>query len=672
MADMQFNVLRLTFSKYLVLGFLILNCFACEGPEQMDIPVKEYTNYNGSDLGLTFRGTEMTLKVWSPLAEAMNLNIYPEDLGDSEPIAVLNMVKDDSGVWQATINSEYSGQFYTVQAKHDGEWSAEVPDPYVKAVGRNGRRGQFTDPSECNPDDWPEDKKPDFSGFQPNDFLIYEAHVRDFSIAENSGLQQKGKFLAFTEKGTKNTAGLATGIDHLVEMGVTHVHLLPSFDFYTIDETRLDEPQYNWGYDPQNYNVPEGSYSTNPADGAVRIREFKSMVKSLHDAGIGVVMDVVYNHTSRTSGLSFEELVPGYYYRHWNDSTLSDASGCGNETASEKPMMRKFMVESLKYWVEEYHVDGFRFDLMAIHDITTMKRIEKELRTLNPNILLYGEGWTAAKSPLPARRRALKKYTFKMPGIAAFSDEVRDGLKGHWSDHESKGFLSGNSEMKESVKFGIVGGVDHDQIDFEQVNNTDTAWAATPHQCVVYVSCHDNHTLYDKLKIANPSATEDELKAMHLLSNFVVLTSQGIPFLHAGVEFLRSKEGVENSYQSPDGINRLDWDAKTEYSDHVEAYKELISIRRKHPSFRLDSAEEIKQRLKFFDTDDHVIVYEIESPDDDEWKRVIVAFNGSDEKSEFIIPEGEWDLVFPTHNVDFSFLSGKLSPYTGYILAERR
>jgi pullulanase len=656
----------------LCLAFSAIALSGCENNvEEKKTMVDDYPVYTKTDLGLTFSGENMLMKVWSPQAKAMKLKLYRNDLG-GEAMSEMSMTRDETGVWSTSIDASNKGYFYALQAEHADGWSEGVPDPYAKAVGRNGKRGQLINPSEANPENWKSDSFPDFSGMKPNDFLIYEVHVRDFSIAENSGMQNKGKFPAFTERGTKNSSGMSTGIDHLIEMGVTHVHLLPVFDFYTVDESRLDEAQYNWGYDPQNYNVPEGSYSTNPADGSVRIREFKAMVQALHEAGIGVVMDVVYNHTSRTDGLSFEELVPGYYYRQWNDSTLANASGCGNEVASDKPMMRKFMIESLKYWAEEYHVDGFRFDLMAIHDIETMKEIERELRNQNPAVLLYGEGWTAGDSPLPEERRALKAHTYKMPGIAAFSDEIRDGLKGHWSSHESKGFVSGNAELKESVKFGIVGGIEHPQIDYEAVNNTDTAWAAEPHQCMVYVSCHDNHTLYDKLKIANPEASEKEIREMHLLSNFVVLTSQGVPFLHAGVEFLRTKNGVENSYKSPDSINQLDWDMKTRYKDQVAEYQKLIRLRKEHPSFHLGSAHEVRGRVVFLDSPEGVIAYMIKSPKEDEWDRVVVVVNATDEKVDWNIPDGDWDLVYPDQNVSTNFLRGKLSPRQGYIFAEKR
>jgi pullulanase len=664
---MKFSILITPF--FLVLSTLLFT--ACQETAEKQIQVSEYPTYKKSDLGLTFQSAGMILKVWSPKAKSVRFNLYNEDLGDQKAIDQIDMKPLEDGVWSVNLDADKEGLYYTLQAEHADGWSKEVPGPYAKAVGRNGKRGQLINPSTANPDNWSEDQMPDLSGMKPNDFLVYEVHLRDFSISENSGMENKGKFLAFTERGTKNSNGLSTGIDHLKEMGVTHVHLLPAFDFHTIDETRLDEPQYNWGYDPQNYNVPEGSYSTNPADGAVRIKEFKAMVQALHEEGIAVVMDVVYNHTSRTEGLSFEELVPSYYYRHWNDSTLGNASGCGNETASDQPMMRKFMVESLKYWADEYHVDGFRFDLMAIHDIETMKQIEKELRENNSNVLLYGEGWTAGDSPLLIEKRALKSHTYQMPGIAAFSDEIRDGLKGHWSSHESKGYVSGNFDLKESVKFGVVGAVEHPQVDYTKVNNSDTAWASEPHQCMVYVSCHDNHTLYDKLKIANPEASEKQIREMHLLSNFVVLTSQGVPFLHAGVEYLRTKHGVENSYQSPDSINRMDWDEKSRNLGHVEQYQALIKLRREHPSFRLGSAHEVRGRVVFLDSPEGVISYKIESPKEDNWKRVVVVINASDKPVTWNLPKGRWDLVYPEGN-GFNFRKGKLAPRQGYIFAERR
>ncbi|MCA1762956.1 MAG: type I pullulanase [Flavobacteriales bacterium] len=572
-------------------GFALLT--SCEENREENMSFSDYPIYDASDLGLVFNAKDIRYRLWSPPAQKVKLNLYKSDLG-GEPFDVIPAKKSLQGTWLAKINRKHYGEYYTVQVMINDEWRAEVPGPYARAVGANGARGQIINPQLAKPKQWARDRSPDLVSFR--DILLYEVHVRDFSIHE---------------------------------MGVTHVHLLPVFDFATVDETQSDSAQYNWGYDPQNYNVPEGSYATDAHRGQVRIEEFKSMVQALHRAGLRVVMDVVYNHTSRIDGLSFEETVPGYYYRQWEDGEYSNASACGNEVASERPMVRKFMIESLKYWVEEYHIDGFRFDLMGIHDIKTMKAIEKELRAIKPDIYLYGEGWTAAKSPLAAEKSALKSHMDKMPGIAAFSDDIRDGIKGHWAEHTSRGFVGGNTSLRESVKFGAVAATDHPQIDFKAVNKAKAPWALSPDQCIAYVSCHDNHTLYDKLKIANPQATEAEVQKMHVLSNAIVLTSQAVPFLHAGVEFLRSKNGVENSYQSPDSINQIDWSLKAKHANTVEVYQNLIAMRKAHPAFRINTAEEIGERIRFVETQPEVLAYTIEAPPADSWKKVLLIFNGS-------------------------------------------
>lgn len=599
---------------------------------------EEYPVYSARDLGLVFNLDEIKYRLWSPPADAVKLNIYEFDV-DGEPIAEIKASKSLQGTWLATLDRTQEGRYYTVQVKIDGEWRAEVPGPYAKAVGANGMRAQILNPHKIKPDKWNRDQSPTLKSFR--DIVLYELHIRDFSIHPESGMEHKGKYLAFAERDTQTNDSVATGVDHLVEMGVTHVHLLPAFDFATVNELS-DSAQYNWGYDPQNYNVPEGSYATNPHDGAVRIREFKSMVQSLHNAGLRVVMDVVYNHTSRIQGLSFEETVPGYYYRQWEDGKFSDASACGNEVASERPMVRKYIVESLKYWVEEYHIDGFRFDLMGIHDINTMNEIEKELHAINPNIYLYGEGWTASKSPLPKKDRALKANVHQMPGIAAFSDDIRDGIKGHWAKHESRGFVGGDFSLRESVKFGVVAATNHPQINLKDVNNSKAHWASSPDQCIAYVSCHDNHTLYDKLKLANPQASENDIQKMHVLSNAIVLTSQAVPFLHAGVEFLRTKNGVENSYKSPDSINQLDWSRKAECASIVEVYKNLITMRKEHPAFRLRTADEIKERIKFLDTQPEILAYTIDAPSEDSWKKLLLIFNGSEKEQVLNIAGESW------------------------------
>ena len=405
-----------------------------------------YPVYKGNDLGLTYSPKQSIFRIWSPTAEKAQIVFYKN--GDGGEPTVLQECKDLNGTWIAKVPGDMKGKFYAFKVMINGKWLNEVPDPYAKAVGVNGKRAMVVDLKETNPAGWEKDKSPFFKN--KTDAILYELHVRDASIAENSGIKNKGKFLGLTETGTKNAEGLSTGLDHIKELGVTHVHLLPSFDFNSVDESKPDKPQYNWGYDPLNYNVPEGSYSTNPYDGVTRIKEFKQMVQAFHQNGLRVVMDVVYNHTGLTEDSNFNQLVPGYYYRQTKDGKFSNATACGNETASERPMMRKFMLESVLYWVKEYHIDGFRFDLMGVHDIETMNLISKELHKIKPDILLYGEGWTAGSSPLPDSLRALKKYAYKLDRIAVFSDDIRDGIKGSVFEHEDKGFASGNPEWKKA------------------------------------------------------------------------------------------------------------------------------------------------------------------------------------------------------------------------------
>ena len=644
-------------------------CFA-QTPEKVNMKYNAYQVYAGDDLGVRFLNEYIGIKIWSPEADSVRINLYADDQTEIPSEQIL-FKKSENGAWSVRLPNEHRGQYYTVQAQLENTWGAEVPDPYARAVGTNGKRGQLIDPSKINPKGWDIDWIPEMPDLA--NILIYELHIRDFSIHPESGMKNKGKYLAFTERGTSTPKGITTGVEHLIEMGITHVHLLPTFDFLSIDESKPEQPQYNWGYDPLNYNVPEGSYSTNPADGSVRILEFKQMVKSLHDAGIRVIMDVVYNHTGRTEGLPFDELVPGYYYRQWNFGKYSNASGCGNEIASERPMVRKFMVESLKYWMEEYHIDGFRFDLMAIHDQETMREVASTLHRIRPDMLLYGEGWTADQSPLPENKRSLKKYTYKLPAIAAFSDEIRDGIKGHWSSHDSKGFVSGNTELKESVKFGIVGAIQHPDIDYKKVNNTDTAWALEPTQCIAYVSCHDNHTLYDKLKIANPEADENILRKMHILSNAIVLTSQAIPFLHAGVEFMRSKDGVENSYKSPDHINQIDWNLLAKNKEVHEAYKTLIALRKAHPAFRMGSADLVQSKLHFLETAPGVIAYHIQAPENDSWAEVVVAFNGENLRHSLPL-EGKWIMAWDGNGSSELTSAGRIAipAYSALILYRPR
>ncbi|MEK7257343.1 MAG: type I pullulanase, partial [Bacteroidota bacterium] len=429
--------------------------------------------------------------------------------------------------------------------------------------------------------------------------------------------------------------------------GITHVHMLPSYDFRSIDESKLSENKFNWGYDPENYNTPEGSFSTDPSDGRVRIREFKQVVKMLHDNGLRVIMDVVYNHTGATEESVFNRIAPGHYYRKNYDGTWSNASACGNETASEKPMVRKFMLESMLYWVNEYHVDGFRVDLMGIHDIETMNLIASELRKIDPSIFIYGEGWTAGGSPLPEELRAVKANVLKLDGIAAFSDEFRDGVKGHVFKPEERGFVSGFEGLEESVKFGIAGAVQHPQVDLAKVNYTQKFWAKQPTQCINYVSCHDNHTLWDRLKNSCPGEPESELLKMAKLAQTIVFTSQGVPFLHAGEEFVRTKKGVENSFQSPDDINQIDWTNKDKYGELYSYHKDLIRLRKRHPAFRLGDAELVRKHLQFLQIPEkNMIGYLLkDNANGDRWKNILVIFNGNKAEKSITIPAGNWKMV---------------------------
>ncbi|RMD71556.1 MAG: type I pullulanase, partial [Bacteroidetes bacterium] len=535
----------------------------------------DYPVYEGDDLGIRWSPERTVLRVWAPSADALVWHLYGDDLGDSRLTSV-PMQRDTQGTWVAAIEGDQQGRYYTVQARFGDRWSAEVPDPWVRATGANGLRGMIFDPADTRPEEWSADQRPPLDQFE--DIIIYELHLRDISVHPASGIRHKGKFLGLAETGTTTPAGTPTGLDHIADLGVTHVHILPMFDFASLDETR-PEPGYNWGYDPQNYNVPEGTYATDPHDGRVRMREMKTMVQALHRKGLRVIMDVVYNHMFDAARSSFEQLVPGYFFRHDADGSYSNASGCGNETASERPMMRKFIVESVRYWATEYHIDGFRFDLMAIHDLETMRAVRQALDQIDPTIFVYGEGWTAGASPLPDSLRALKANIPRLPGIAAFSDEVRDAIKGHVFTHDDPGFASGKPGLKESIKFGLVAAGDHPEVDYASVNYSRDPWTLDPAQCIVYASCHDNHTLWDRLALSRPDQPEAVRQRMQMLALTIVLTSQGVPFLHAGSEMLRTKYGVENSFESPDTINQIDWLRLERYPEVHQYVRALIALR---------------------------------------------------------------------------------------------
>ena len=612
-----------------------------------------YPEYRGNDLGLIYTPQGSHFRIWSPAAEKAELIFYGSSLGNDRK-SVIQLSKAENGTWKAFVSGNLKGSYYVFRIFTHGKWLAEVPDPYAKAVGTNGRRAVVVDMKDTRPFGWEADKSPVFSsrkgmpaktGGLPVDAVIYELHVRDATIDASSAVGAKGKFSGLTEVAAMNIGAVQTGLDHLQELGVTHVHLLPSYDFYSIDESKRDSLQYNWGYDPLNYNTPEGSYSSNPDDGITRIKEFKEMIQAMHKKGLRVVMDVVYNHTMLTENSYFNQLVPGYYYRQTADGSFSNASACGNETASERPMMRKFMRESLKFWVEEYHIDGFRFDLMGIHDIETMNLISKELHQLKPDILLYGEGWTAGSSPIPDSLRALKKNAYQLDKIAVFSDDFRDGIKGSVFEHKDKGFVSGKPGMEESIKFGVVAACKHPQVDYTKVNYSKAPYAKEPGQVVSYCECHDNHVLWDKLAISNSTDSPELRRKMHMLALSIVLTSQGISFLHAGTEFLRSKKGVENSFNAGDSINAINWFDKADNSDVFQFVRGLIAMRRDHPAFRMVTAEQIASNITFEQVGDGLVSFTIngESVGDD-WKKVRVIYNSRTEPVKIPLQSGNWQI----------------------------
>lgn len=611
---------------------------------------KEYTSYelypvrSGSltEMEYTPEATHFTL--WAPTADEVRLMLF--DAGEGgHAYETISMIPDTEGTWTAKVEKDLLGKFYTFNVKINERWLGDTPGINAKAVGVNGKRAAILDMRTTDPEGWADDKRPALAS--PADAVIYEMHHRDFSVDPSSGIRNKGKYLALTEEGTLTPEQLATGIDHLKELGVTHVHILPSYDYASVDETKLDENRYNWGYDPQNYNVPDGSYSTDPYDPAVRIREFKQMVQALHKAGIRVVLDVVYNHTFNTTESNFERTVPGYFYRQMPDGSFADGSACGNETASNRPMMRKYMKESVLYWLNEYHLDGFRFDLMGIHDIATMNEIRKAVTAVDPSIIIYGEGWAAKAPQMPEDSLAMKANIYRMPGIAAFSDEMRDALRGPFNDNRQGAFLAGIPGGEESIKFGIVGAVKHPQVDNDSVNYSKASWAEQPTQMISYVSCHDDMCLVDRLKASVPGITPQELARLDKLAQTAVFTSQGIPFIYAGEEVMRDKKGVHNSYNSPDSINAIDWKRKAEHADVFAYYKGLIQLRKNHPAFRMGDAGLVRKHLEFLPVEgSNLIAYRLkENANGDAWEDIIVVLNSRKENARLTVPEGKYTVV---------------------------
>lgn len=627
-----------------ILGVAVATATGCAPAKNEYASYELYPVRSGSLAEMEYAPEGTRFSLWAPTADEVRLMLYNEGEG-GHAYRTVSMEAGEEGVWHTTVAEDLLGKFYTFNVKTGDRWLGDTPGIFAKAVGVNGHRAAIIDLRSTDPEGWADDRRPPLRSAA--DVVIYEMHHRDFSISPASGIEHKGKFLALTEAGTRSPEGLATGIDHLRELGVTHVHLLPSYDYASIDETRLDENRYNWGYDPLNYNVPDGSYATDPYRPDVRIREFKQMVQALHQAGIRVILDVVYNHTFSIDGSNFERTAPGYFYRQRPDGTYADASACGNETASNRPMMRKYIVESVLHWAREYHIDGFRFDLMGIHDIRTMNEVRAALTALDPSIIVYGEGWAAQAPQLPQDSLAMKANTYRMPGIAAFSDEMRDALRGPFNDNKQGAFLAGLPGGEESIKFGIVGAVQHPQVCNDSVNYSQAPWAGEPTQMISYVSCHDDMCLVDRLRASIPGIKDDELARLDKLAQTAVFTSQGIPFIYAGEEVMRDKKGVHNSYQSPDSINAIDWSRKALHADVFAYYKGLIQLRKNHPAFRLDSAELVRRHLEFLPVEGkNLVAWRLkEHAGGDRWEDIVVVLNSRREPARVAVPQGNYTIV---------------------------
>ena len=612
---------------------------------------------------MTYSPEATTFRLFAPAtAKRVVVRIYKNGIGGK----ALQSVKMQyaGGLWTATVKGDLMGRFYTFDIGR-----GECPGVFAKAVGVNGQRGAIIHAGQTSPDAWDADRRPVVKS--PADLIVYELHHRDFSIARPDA-KYPGKFLALTEP---------WAINHLKQLGVNAVHILPSYDYGSIDETRLSDNKYNWGYDPVNYNVPEGGYSTDPYNPVARILEFKQMVQALHQAGIAVILDVVYNHTYDIEHSNFQRTYPDYYYRGKRSEVsgkmeYSNGSGCGNETASEQPMMRRFMMESVKYWIEEYHIDGFRFDLMGCHDIETMNQIRQMVDAINPSIFIYGEGWSAGPCALPVEKLGMKANIPQMPGIAAFSDEIRDALRGPFDNDKKPGILGGAPNLEESVKFGIVGCIAHPQVNMSKVNYSKKPWAVEPTQMMSYVSCHDDMCLVDRLRASVPGITQDELIRLDLLAQTAVFTSQGVPFMLSGEELLRDKKDVHNSYESPDSINQLDWQNKIRYPQVFEYYKNLIKLRKKYPHFRLGSADLVRKNVKFLDAPKGVVAFIIQSPLGRADDHVVVVLNFTKKEQCVSIPDSKYLILAASGVIDLNGMdtlkgeSAVVAPQSALILED--
>lgn len=614
---------------------LVFSAVSCSEKKQAAEEVSPFDEMTYSPEGTSFR-------LWSPEAEQVWVNVYQTADPAETPIVVAELSRGENGQWTGMVGSDLMNHYYAFQVKYKGEILQECPGVNAHAVGLNGRRAAIIDWNATNPDGWENDEKPAYNG--PDGIILYEVHHRDMTMDPSSGIVNKGKYIAYCEEGTVNSFGESTGIDHIADLGVTHVHILPSFD--GAGDEILNA--YNWGYDPLNYNVPEGKYSTDPTDPYARVREFKMMVQSMHKHGLRVVLDVVYNHTNSVGDSNFDLVYPGYFYRFTEDGRYSDGSGCGNETASDKEMMRRYMVESVLYWAKEYHIDGFRFDLMGIHDIETMNQIQAALQAYDPSIFVYGEGWSAGNCAYDYEKLAMKAHAAQMPGIAAFGDELRDAVRGPFSDDNRGAFLCGISGNEESIKFGIAGAVEHPGVDYSKVNYSSEPWALEPTQMISYISCHDDMCLGDRVRHNLSFAPAAKHLEAVKLGQTIVLCSQGVPFIFCGEEIFRDKKMVHNSYKSPDYVNQINWNNKNTYAGLYDYIREMIKIRKEHKAFHMGSADAVRANLEFLPVkDDCTVAFRLDGAAvGDSWKEIFVAFNGSLFANSYLeLPQGPYKVI---------------------------
>lgn len=591
-----------------------------------------YFSYDG-ELGALYEKEGTLLRVWTPTAKSVEVWIYADD-SFKGPSTKIEMVQKPKGIFEAYLPGDQHGTIYVYKILFLNNRESISVDPYARATTVNGMKSVIADLNRTNPDGWGE-RLPAFG--LPEEAIIYELHIRDFSISETSGIVNKGKFLGLTEKNTQNASGRKTGLDYLIDLGITHIQILPMFDYATVDEANLTEPQYNWGYDPLNYNVPEGSYSTDPFDPFNRIFELKQMIRTLHDNGLRVIMDVVYNHVYDPKDQALERTVPGYFYRYNADGSLANGTGVGNDTASERHMMRKYIIDSVKYWAKEYHLDGFRFDLMGIHDSVTMNAIREALDKIDPSIIIIGEGWEMS-TPLPEDLKASQRNAQAMPRIAHFNDSIRIALKGSdFGDEKDRGFISGKNYLEDLLLRNIKGAM----------HLSSHSSYVDPEQVIQYVEAHDNLTLYDKLLRSNPDDSEEVRIKRHTLATSIVLLSQGVPFIHGGQEFLRTKAGVANSYQSPDEINQFEWERVTTFQESVAYVKGLIALRKSEYLFRLHTIEEIEAHFTILSENFNIVAFSLTNSE----KKYIVIFNGNRSDTIFRIQKGKYAILVEDNQV---------------------